>query len=147
MHRPVHVRCIVVLRRACPPTRCCENFLYDVFKGAPSAPRTGSAQPHARSRRELRRASPVGSPPCHAASARLSAKAHGGGRRGTEPRAAPPLRLTRNLTRTGRGPSFLPCASILEGAVEPSVIAHERIVVKPATRRILKGDRACSARS
>jgi hypothetical protein len=73
----------------CCPIR--ENFPY-VFKGARSAPRAWRrVTAHATTTRELARTAesgrdaPEGNPPHSAAAALLSAKAHVGGRRGTDP--------------------------------------------------------------
>jgi hypothetical protein len=77
------------------PSRCDRppdvmSFLYG-FKGAPSAPRLeragrvrGMAGELVRTT-ETGRDAPPGNPPHNAAAARLSAAAHGGGRRGTDP--------------------------------------------------------------
>jgi len=83
----------------------------------------GKASAHSKSGRDA----PAGIPPHHPAAARLSAKAHGSGRRGTNPGSSPHPAERRTPTRANR--AVLPARSLLK----PSKITIEAVCDRRTT--------------
>jgi hypothetical protein len=113
-----------------------ENFLYG-FKGARSAPRAWrrvTAHAAMAGRISVQQEAgavtrPQGNPPHHAAAALLSAKAHVGGRRGTDPGSSP-HRLGAATRRACADGTILPTRPLLK----PSQITVKARLCSQANR-------------